>query len=148
MCLGKELSASLKNMHLQYWQSSIPITSRLKILFIFPSSRSSHLSSLLEFYKNTLKTSALQKKKKKGFKATHLLENVCFIDVSACREVVIETASLITAKWILVKSTNCPNSVMLWCYVLLCLTARLSCRNSIIIWVATIPLSSMNTCYC
>lgn len=65
MCLGKELSASLKNMHLQYWQSSIPITSRLKILFIFPSSRSSHLSSLLEFYKNTLKTSALQKKKKK-----------------------------------------------------------------------------------
>lgn len=36
--------------------------------------------------------------KKKGLKATCLLENICFADVWACTEVVIETASLITGK--------------------------------------------------
>lgn len=63
----------------------------------------------VEIFKKHIKNVSIAKK---GLKGTCLLKDACFIDVWVCTEVVIKTASLITGKWILVKGTNCPDSVM------------------------------------
>lgn len=61
--LGKDLPESLKKyVSAVLRKLSSYYRYRLKMLFVCTSSWSSHLSSLLEFYKNTLKTSALQKR--------------------------------------------------------------------------------------